>query len=35
MTPLPLTADFLFADARRGTPQMAGTARNGELRIIR
>lgn len=35
MTPLPLTADFLFRlTLGVGTPQMAGTARNGELRII-
>ncbi|CAH0245702.1 DUF3237 domain-containing protein [Roseomonas sp. CECT 9278] len=35
MTPLPLTSEFLFRMAlSAGTPQMAGTARNGELRVI-
>jgi hypothetical protein len=35
MTPLPLTSDFLFRMAlTTGAPQMVGTARNGELRVI-
>ncbi len=35
MTPLPLQSEFLFRMVLSvGTPQMAGTARNGELRII-
>lgn len=35
MTPLPLNAEFLFRIAlSAGTPQMAGTAGHGELRII-
>lgn len=35
MTPLPLTSEFLFRMAlSAGAPQMVGTARNGELRII-
>lgn len=35
MTPLPLKSEFLFRLAlSAGAPQMAGTARNGELRII-
>lgn len=35
MTPLPLQSEFLFRMAlSAGAPQMAGTARNGELRVI-
>ncbi|MBR0653080.1 DUF3237 domain-containing protein [Roseomonas terrae] len=35
MTTLPLTSEFLFRLAlSAGAPQMAGTARNGELRVI-
>jgi hypothetical protein len=35
MTPLPLTSEFLFRMAlSAGAPQMAGTARNGELRVV-
>ena len=35
MTPLPLQTEFLFRMVLSvGAPQMAGTARNGELRII-
>ena len=35
VTPLPLTSEFLFRIAlSAGTPQMAGTTRNGELRIV-
>lgn len=35
MTPLPLKSEFLFRlSLSAGAPQMAGTARNGELRII-
>jgi hypothetical protein len=35
MTPLPLKSEFLFRMAlTAGAPQMVGTARNGELRVI-
>ncbi|BDG71283.1 DUF3237 domain-containing protein [Roseomonas fluvialis] len=35
MAPLPLTSEFLFRMAlSAGVPQMAGTARNGELRVV-
>lgn len=35
MTPLPLKSEFLFRMAlSAGAPQMVGTARNGELRVI-
>lgn len=35
MAPLPLRSEFLFRMAlSAGAPQMAGTARNGELRVI-
>jgi hypothetical protein len=35
MTPLPLKSEFLFRMAlAAGAPQMVGTARNGELRVI-
>jgi hypothetical protein len=35
VTPLPLKSEFLFRIVLTvGTPQMVGTARNGELRII-
>jgi hypothetical protein len=35
MTPLPLKSEFLFRMAlSAGAPQMVGTARNGELRIV-
>lgn len=35
MTPLPLKSEYLFRLAlSAGAPQMAGTARNGELRVI-